>query len=298
MRVSRAFVVALLVMMLAGCKQKEAKEQSTEVPASPAPQETANAAVTLPAPYGKHTEDLDQIIKRRNLRAIVILNPTGFFYDNGHPMGINYEALRELETYINQKEKTRALKIKVTFIPVRPDQMEAALVQGVGDFICYAVVVTPERQQRATFTVPVISDVKQVIVSGPKFGAAATLDDLGGKPLYVNPLTENYQIVQEMNRKRQATGKSLIQLKALDPNLTEEDILQMVSAGLVPATAANLTRANLWGQVLPNLTIHSDLLIASGQQGAIRSLKHCSTNSLLRARSGRRLGIRCCVAIC
>jgi len=84
--------------------------------------------MAMAAPFGHHTDGLDQILKRRNLRAIVVLNPTGFFYDNGHPMAINYEALRELETYINQREKTKALNVKVTFIPVRPDQMEAALV--------------------------------------------------------------------------------------------------------------------------------------------------------------------------
>jgi len=269
MKLRRVSVVALLaVTFLAGCKQKESLQPTAQSTTSSTPQQTALDSVKMAAPFGRHMDDLDQILKRRNLRAIVVLNPTGFFYDNGHPMGMTYEALRELETYINQREKTKALKIKVSFIPVRPDQVEAALEQGIGDLIAYAVVVTPERQQRVAFTVPVISDVKQVIVSGPNFGTVATLDDLGGKQVSVNPLTANYQILQEISRKEQASGKSAVQVKAADPNLTEEDLLQMVNAGLIPATAISLTKAKVWAQVLPNLTVHSDLAIATGQQGA------------------------------
>ncbi len=116
--------------------------------------------------FARRTGDLDHMVKQRNIRAIVLINPIGFFYSNGHPMGAMYEALRELETFVNQKLKTGTLKVKVTFIPVRPDQAESALTQGVGDMIAYAVVVTPEREQRVAFTVPIQKDVKQIIVTG------------------------------------------------------------------------------------------------------------------------------------
>ena len=58
--------------------------------------------------------------------------------------------------------------MNVTFIPMRPDQVEVALEQGVGDLVAYALVVTPERQRRVAFTVPLQTDVKQVIVTGPQ----------------------------------------------------------------------------------------------------------------------------------
>jgi extracellular solute-binding protein (family 3) len=164
-----------------GCGKKEAPPEKAVAPAgTESPQQTAapsagseraNAApVALPAPFGRRTDDLDGMLKRRNIRALVLINPISFFYSHGHPMGVNYEALRELESFINQKMKTGALKVKVTFIPLRPDEVEAALTQGVGDVIAYALVVTPERQQRVAFTAPLQTDVKQVVVSGPNFG--------------------------------------------------------------------------------------------------------------------------------
>jgi hypothetical protein len=60
-------------------------------------------------------------------------------------MGIMYDALRALQTYVNDKFKTGAVKVEISFIPVRPDQVETALMQGAGDFIAYVLVVTPQR---------------------------------------------------------------------------------------------------------------------------------------------------------
>ena len=122
-------LACLTAPMLIGCGKKEVPQQ-----AAPAPKE----AVALPAPFGLHTDDLDEMLKRRNIRALVMIDPIDFFYSNGQPMGIAYEGMREFESFINQKMKTRALKVEVTFVPVRPDQLEAALTQGVGDLIAFA----------------------------------------------------------------------------------------------------------------------------------------------------------------
>ena len=208
------------------------------------------------------------MVKRRNIRALVLINPIGFFYDNGQPMGIMYDALIALQTYVNQKFKTGALPIQVSFIPVRPDQVEAALTQGVGDFVAYSLVVTPGRQQQVAFTVPLETNAQQVLVSGPDFGTVTSLDNLGGKEIYANPLTVPYQALQEVNDRLKQAGKPLIVIKPADKYLLEDDLIQMVDAGLLPATVAEVARAKLWAQVLHHLTVHSDLVLASGGQTA------------------------------
>jgi membrane-bound lytic murein transglycosylase MltF len=266
-------LTCLTTSLLLGSGKKEAPKQTaaaTSTPAQPlgSAQALPAATVTLPAPFGRSTDDLDAMLKRRNIRALVLINPIGFFYSSGHPMGANYEALQEFESFINQKMKTGALRVKVTFIPLRPDQVEPALTQGVGDLIAYALVVTPERQQRAAFTIPLQADVKQLIVTGPDFGTVSSLEDLGGKQIYVNPLTVNYQSLQQLSSRLQKEGKAPIVIKSADEQLLDDDLLQMVSAGLVPATVTTDSRAKLWSQVLPHLTVHSDLVIASGEQTA------------------------------
>jgi membrane-bound lytic murein transglycosylase MltF len=208
------------------------------------------------------------MVKRRNIRALVLINPIGFFYDDGKPMGIMYDALTDLQTYINQKFQTGALKVEVSFIPVRSDQAETALTQGVGDFIAYPLVVTPQRQEQVAFTIPLESNVEQVLVTGRKFGAVTSLENLGGKEIYANPLTAPYQVLQQVNGKLKKAGKTLILIKPADSYLLEDDLVEMVNAGLLPATVMASSRAALWAQVLHNLTVDREPVLASGEQTA------------------------------
>jgi ABC-type amino acid transport substrate-binding protein len=209
-------VMCLTAFLLMSCSKKEAPKETASPAAGPEKPETAPAGpqaqpetteVVLPLHFNKHTDDLEGMVKRRNIRALVLLNPIGFFYDKGQPHGVNYEALQEFEKFVNQKFKTGTLIVKVTFLPVRADQAEGALTQGMGDLITYALVITPERQQRVAFTTPLQTDVKQIIVSGANFGTVSSLDDLGGKEVYVNPLGVNYQNLQRVNETLQKAGK-------------------------------------------------------------------------------------------
>ena len=112
---------------------------------SPAHPQTApqTGAGSLPLNFERHTDDLDAMVKRGTIRALVLYSRSGFFYVNGRPQGIYYEALRAFEQSVNEKFHTGKQPVQVTFIPVRPDQVEKALTEGVGDLIAYALTVTP-----------------------------------------------------------------------------------------------------------------------------------------------------------
>jgi len=70
--------------------------------------------------------------------------------------------------------------VQVTFIPPRPDQIEA-LTAGVVDMIAYGVIVTPEREQQVAFSILIFTDVKQIVVTGKEFGPVSSLQDMGGE---------------------------------------------------------------------------------------------------------------------
>jgi len=261
-------VLRALTCLVASTLQACGKQEGTATNSQTTQSKSESARLILPMPYGQYTGDLDGMIKRRNIRALVMINPIGFFYDHGHPMGAIYDAMRQFQTYINKKFKTGALKIQITFIPVRPDQAEAGLMQGMGDLVANAVVITPDREKRVAFTIPIEKDVKQVLVSGENFGTVSDLNDLGGKQVYANPLSVNYEKLQRINEGWRNAGKSLIAIKAADKNLLDDDLVQMVNAGLLPATVTSLERAQFWSQVLPHLKIHPEVMIASGEQTA------------------------------
>ena len=267
-------LLALLLLTTCGKKTQapttqQAKQQAA-APASPvsSPDQppAPSSDITFPKAFGRSTGDLDEMAKNRNIRALVILSPISFFYDQGQPRGVMYEALEEFQKFTNQKLKTGKLNIKVTFLPMRVDQIEAALTAGVGDIIAHGIVVTPDREKRVAFSTPIQTEVTQIIVTGPNFGSASTLADLGGKEVYANPLTTYYQNLQKANETLKKDGKTPIVIKAADKNLMDDDLVQMVNAGLIPATVTTKQRAALWSQVLTHIQPHPDLVIASAGQ--------------------------------
>ena len=108
--------------------------------------------------------------------------------------------------------------------------------------------------------------VKQVIVTGPKAPPITNLEDLSGKEVHVNALTVYYESLQRLSKEFQNAGRPPILVKAADPNLTDEDLLEMVNAGLIPATVTINIRAEFWSKVLPHLTLHPDIVLKKEEQ--------------------------------
>jgi membrane-bound lytic murein transglycosylase MltF len=241
-----------------GFAEREAPSPPPFLPDEPPP---ASNTLVLPL-YSHHTDDLDAMVKRHTIRAIVTINPIGFFYDNGAPKGILYEALEEFQKFANRTLKTGKIGVKVKFVPVRVDQLEAALTQGVGDFIASPVEATPERGKRVAFSVPVQTGVTQIIVSGPELAALSTLRDFGGKQVFVNPATNYYDNLERVNELLKKNEAIPIDVKEADRSLTQDDLIEMVNAELIPATITTKQRADLWSKVLPNLKPHPETVIA------------------------------------
>ena len=89
-------------LLLIACGKKEATPQGTDPTkqqeaASGPTSSTATNALFLPLHFEHHTGDLDEMVKRRYIRALIILNPIGFFYDKGRPRGAIYESLEEFQ---------------------------------------------------------------------------------------------------------------------------------------------------------------------------------------------------------
>jgi membrane-bound lytic murein transglycosylase MltF len=240
--------------------QSESEKQSaTTNPRNGPPKSTTTLG--LPINFERRVGDLDGMVKRRQIRVLVVPSRSGFFYDKGQPHGVYYEAFDEFQRFVNNKYKSGSLKINVTYLPVRLDQLEQALLQGMGDVIGFPLIVTPEREQLALLTTPIHPNVKQVIVTGPKLPHISTLEDLSGKEVYANPLTVYYENLQRLSESLQKAGKPPILVKAADPNLNDEDMLEMVNAGLIPATVTINVRANFWAQVFTHLTVHHDIVV-------------------------------------
>ena len=180
----------------------------------------ASSDAGLPLNFQRSTGDLDAMVKRGSIRALVTYSRSGFFYVNGRPEGIFYEALQYFEQFVNQKLPAEQ-HVQVTFIPVRPDQIEKALTDGVGDLIAYPLVVTPQREQQIAFSIPIQTGVKQIVVTQKRFGNLSSLEDLGGKKVFVNPLMTYYGNLETANDGLRKQGKAPILIESADKSLID-----------------------------------------------------------------------------
>lgn len=273
--------LAFLLFFLVGCASKptgtepsaSATKQRTASTVAPAV-ETADAdtakqttALALPKDFGRFTDDWDGMVKRGGIRVLVVNNRSGFFYDNGRPRGAVAEAMDEFENVINKKLKTGAKKFKVMYLPTPPGQLQAALNDGMGDIACTAIIVTPEREKILDFTVPIKNDVKLVVVTRKASPSITSVNDLSGRDIYVGPVTVARAELEKLNKQFKQAGKPEIGIKLVDQNLTEEDLLEMLNAGLIPATVSMNFRAELWSQVFPNIVLSPAVLKDEGQAG-------------------------------
>ena len=202
--------------------------------------------------------DFDGMAKRRIIRALVVYSKTFYFLDQGRQRGATYELLKQFETMVNKKLKTETLKFKILFIPVRRDQLIPWLVDGRGDIAAANLTITPQRQSQVDFSDPLISGVKELLVTGPAAPPVKSLDDLAGKEIHVRPSSSYYESLTQLNKSFQQTGKPKMNLVAADETFEDEDLLEMVNAVM------DSHKAHFWKQIFDNITVHPTIAVRNG----------------------------------
>lgn len=215
-------------------------------------------------PAANWTGDLDGMLDRKLIRILVPYSKTIYFIDLGEELGTAVEIGRALERWVNKERRKEVDKVRIAFVPVARAELISALVAGRGDVISADLTVTPERLRRVDFSAPFASGVSEVLVSGPAAQKLDTLDDLGGKEVFVRRSSSYFEHLMTINAGRKATGKSEIILREMDENLEDEDVLEMVNAGILPWAIADRFNAMIWKQVLENLVVREDIAISTG----------------------------------
>src|SRR5262249_31122740 len=213
------------------------------------------------------TGDLDGMQKRRRIRVLTVFSKTFYFVDKGTPRGLVYDAMKQFEDVLNKKLKTGHLKIHVVFIPVARDELLPGLLQGRGDIAAANLTITPERLKTVDFTDPVYKNVSEIILTGPASPAIASIDDLSGKEVYVRKSSSYYESLTELNEQFKKQNKSPVKLKLAPENLENEDLIEMLNAGLVKFIVVDQHIATFWKQIFPKVTLRSDITLR--QEGNI-----------------------------
>jgi len=238
----------------------------------PAPQKAAGGTLTidLAALQKPWTGDLDGMIERRTIRVLTVNSKSSYFLDKGVQRGIAVDYLHLFENELNKKLaadkklKNKNLKVRVVFIPVRRDQLLPELAAGKGDIAAANLTITPERQKQVDFSGAALSNVSEVVVTGPASPKVASLDDLSGKDVFVRKSSSYYESLVALNKRFAGDKKPPVSIKEAPETLEDEDLLEMLNAGLIPLTVVDKHVADFWKQIFPQLTVHDSLAIRTG----------------------------------
>jgi membrane-bound lytic murein transglycosylase MltF len=263
----------LVIVTATGCSdQKEAASESalTPPPGDEAPiPPTASPYDALPegvqsAMDRPFTGDFDELVKRRAIRVGVTFNRTHYFIDKGQERGITSESLKAFESDLNADLKTGNLKVNVVPVPMTRDQLYPALTSGKIDMVAAMVTVTPERETLVAFSEPTRTNVSEVVVTGPGAPPIATLDDLSGQEVFVRKGSIYAQSLATLNTQLKARGKPPVVIIAAPEVLEDEDVLEMVNAGLASITVVDDYLAAFWSRIFSDLEVREDLPVRSG----------------------------------
>jgi membrane-bound lytic murein transglycosylase MltF len=292
MRARIGFAAALLagiVLPVAACGDKDTPAAATQAESASAPQAADAADDKLP-PSQLETQlppevrdfvlkpltgDLDVIIKRRLVRIGVTFNRTFYFLDKGVQRGVTYEYGQLVEERLNKHLKTGAdNKVHVVFMPLPRHLLLPALVDGKVDLVAAQIMMRPELQKFVDFTNPTRMNVSEILVTGPGHPPLAAEADLSGRDVFVREKSSYRESLVALNERLQAQGKPAAHIRLAPENLEDDDLLEMVNAGLIPAIVVDDYLANFWKKIFPNITLHESIALRTGGTLAIAIRKN------------------------
>ncbi len=215
------------------------------------------------------------------IRAGVVFNRTQYFIDKGVQRGISYESIKLFEDEINKRLKTGLITVHVAFVPLQRDQLFSALEQGKVDFVAAALTVTPERRKVAEFSKPTRSGVSEIVVTAADVPPLASVDDLSGREVFVRRSSSYYESLQQLNASLTSRGKPPVAIKEAPEALEDDDVLEMVNAGLVEISVVDDFVAEFWRQIFKNVKINEKVAVRTGGEIAVGVRK--DNPKLLRA---------------
>jgi len=267
----RTSVLAPLVLALLAAVGGVACDSAKQPPA-PAAAPVAAAPPppppVTPAGLPTWTGDYPALKDRRVVRMLVVYSKTFYFIDKAQQRGITYDMGMELEKFLNAGNKDKTRPIRVVFIPVSRDQLVSGVAAGAGDIATGGLTITPGREKQLDFTVPAADNINEILVTAPDIAPPASVDELSGRSVFVRKSSAYYESLTDLNSHLAAAGKKPVEIVLAEENLEDEDILEMVNAGLVDATVVDSYVADFWKEIFTSIRPQAAIALRSNAQVA------------------------------
>jgi membrane-bound lytic murein transglycosylase MltF len=211
--------------------------------------------------------DFEAMLERRTIRVLVPYSRTLYFNDRGTERGLTADAVRAFERWLNKRHakelKNRPITLLVT--PTTRDRLLTDVASGLGDVAVGNLTVTAERLQLVEFASdPDYPAVREIVVTGPRSSRLATAEDLAGRTVHVRRASSYFESLAALNARLAAGGVPRVNLVLVPDALEDEDMLEMVDAGLLAAVVVDDWKARIWAQVLPRIMLHPQAAVREG----------------------------------
>jgi len=230
----------------------------------------ARAAMTAPA-----TGDLAELVKRRYIRVLVPLSRSLYYLDRGQQFGLSYDAGKLFEESLNKKLGSGVIKVTLAFLPVARERMLPMLAEGRGDLAIGNLTATDERARFADFAEPFLTGVREIVVTAKDSPLPKSVDDLAGREVFVRKSSSYYASLITLNDRLKGAGKEPVRIVEASAELEDEDLLEMVDVGLIPAIVVDDHVAAMWKDVYDDLRVCDDVCVHDGGSIAWAVRKEC-----------------------
>jgi membrane-bound lytic murein transglycosylase MltF len=106
--------------------------------------------------------------------------------------------------------------------------------------------------------------VSEVVVTGPGAPPIASVDDLAGQEVFVRKGSLYQEGLIRLSAELKARGKAPIVIEEAPVVLEDDDVLEMVNAGLAPITVVDDFLAEFWSKVFKDITVHPNITVRTG----------------------------------
>ena len=114
------------------------------------------------------------------------------------------------------------------------------------------LTVTPARQELVQFSVPTRKNVDEVVVTGPGAPPISSPEDLSGREVFVRRSSSYYESLVALNGTLSAQGRPPVDVRLAAENLEDDDLLEMVNAGLSGRSSSTTTWPNSGNRSFPH----------------------------------------------
>jgi len=204
--------------------------------------------------------DLDAMEQARMIRVLTVYSVGYYYLDLGQAKGLVPEIGRMFEEFINERAANKKTRIHVVMIPMARDRLIPALLEGRGDLIMASLSITPERQEILDFSIPVSKPVSEILVTGPEAPDIESIEDLAGRAIYVRQSSSYRESLEQLNADLVNAGKKPIRIEPISESLEDDDLIEMVNAGLLPWAIVDDYKLKMWDGVFTQVRARPDIV--------------------------------------